>query len=96
MQDDNMALCFASIKLILIMVVAKQRHNLKENNMSSIGALSAQILFMEKRHKERMKRTKEEREGKVGQNAKEKKVVTSYAGKNRVHPSSVTSDNNVN
>ncbi|RDX63765.1 hypothetical protein CR513_57768, partial [Mucuna pruriens] len=57
-------------------------------NMSSIGALSAEIFVMEKRQKEKMKTMEEERVQRGEVSAEERKVAISSAGKKKVHPGS--------
>ncbi|KAG4920164.1 hypothetical protein JHK87_048760 [Glycine soja] len=67
-----------------------------ENNMSSIGARSAEIYVMEKRQKEKLKRMEVERVRRGEVSTEERKVASSSVGKNKVHPGSeqgVTSDN---
>ncbi|KAK7305970.1 hypothetical protein VNO77_43884 [Canavalia gladiata] len=62
--------------------------NKRNNNMSSIGARSAEIYVMEKRQKEKMKRMEEERVRRGEVSVEERKVGSYSAGKNKVHPGS--------
>ncbi|CAJ1856971.1 unnamed protein product [Sphenostylis stenocarpa] len=59
-----------------------------DNNMSSIGARSAEIYILEKRQKEKMKRMEEERVGRGEVSAEGRKVTGSSVGKNKIHPGS--------